>query len=170
MSHPPIALIVPGDPDQPTGGYRYDAHIAAELGRLGGGVEVIGLPGRFPDADAEAGAAMDAALRARPHGGLAVIDGLALGGLPAVAQRHATRLELVALVHHPLADETGLVPALRQRFAASEARALAACRRIVTTSEFTARRLAAFGVQGDRIRVVPPGVAPAAARARARTC
>lgn len=159
-----LALIVPGDPDQPTGGYRYDARVAAELRRLGMTVDVIGLAGRFPDADEQAGAALDSTLRDLPDGHLAVIDGLALGGLPEVAHRHADRLALVALVHHPLADETGLRPALRDRLLASETRALAACRRIVTTSEFTARRLADLGVEHDRIRVVPPGVDRAAPR------
>ena len=157
-----LALIVPGDPDQATGGYRYDARVAAELRRLGMAVDVIGLAGRFPDADDQAGAALDATLRALPDGHLAVIDGLALGGLPEVAHRHAGRLALVALVHHPLADETGLAPLVRNRLLESETRALAACRRIVTTSDFTARRLADLGVLPDRIRVVPPGVDRAA--------
>lgn len=157
-------MIVPGDPDQPTGGYRYDARIVAELRDHGRAVEVTGIAGRFPDADQQASAALDSTLRALPDGQLVVIDGLALGGLPDIAHRHADRLDLVALVHHPLADETGLSPLLQQRFLDSETRALAACRRIVTTSEFTARRLAALGVQRSRIRVVPPGVDPAEAR------
>ncbi len=159
-----LTLIVPGDPDQPTGGYRYDARVAAELRRLGLEVEVIGLAGRFPDADEQARTALDMALCALPDGHVTVIDGLALGGLPEVASRHAERLRLVALVHHPLADETGMAPELHQRFLTSEAEALAACRRIVTTSEFTARRLADLGVHCDRIRVVPPGVDPATPR------
>jgi len=153
-----LTLIVPGDPDQPTGGYRYDARIASELRALGWTVDVIGLPGRFPEADDEARSALDSALRALPDSHLAVLDGLALAGLPAVACRHARRLALVALVHHPLADETGLPPALREHFLQTEPRALAACRRIVTTSEFTARRLVDLGVHRDRIRVVAPGV------------
>lgn len=166
-----VTLIVPGDPDQPTGGYRYDARVAAELGRLGVQVDVIGLPGRFPDADEQAGAALDSALGALPDGHLTIVDGLALGGLPEVARRHAGRLALIALVHHPLADETGTAPELRRRFLDTEAQALAVCRRIVTTSGFTARRLSELGLaptdaQRDRIRVVPPGVDPATPRAR----
>jgi len=159
-----LALIVPGDPDQPTGGYRYDARVAQELRRLGLAVDVVGLAGRFPDADERAGAALDSTLSALPDGRLAVIDGLALGGLPEIAHRHAGRLALIALVHHPLADETGLTPALRDRLLDCESRALAACRRIVTTSEFTARRLFDLGVDPHRVRVVPPGVDPAAPR------
>jgi len=164
-----LTLIVPGDPSQPTGGYRYDARVAAELRGLDMEVNVVGLAGRFPDADEQARTALDTALCALPEGHVTVIDGLALGGLPEIAHRHAGRLILIGLVHHPLADETGMANELRQRFLHSETKALAACRRIVTTSEFTARRIADLGLassdaQRDRIRVVPPGVDTAAPR------
>ena len=157
-----LTLIVPGDPDQPTGGYRYDARVAEELRGLGIGVDVMGLAGCFPDPDEQARAALDTTLRDLPDDHVVVIDGLALGGLPEIAHRHAERLSLIALVHHPLADETGTAPELRRRLLAAETRALAACRRIVTTSAFTARRLAELGVNHDHVRVVPPGVDPAA--------
>jgi len=165
-----LTLIVPGDPSQPTGGYRYDARVATELRGMGMEINVVGLAGRFPEADEQARTALDTALRALPDGHVTVIDGLALGGLPEIAHRHAGRLVLVGLVHHPLADETGMAPELRQRFLGAEAKALAACRRIVTTSEFTARRIADLGLvssdaQRDRVRVVPPGVDTAAPRA-----
>lgn len=163
MSDRDLALVVPGDPDQPTGGYRYDARIAAGLCEGGWRIDVIGLDGRFPDPDARARAALDDALAGRPDGALVVVDGLALGGLPDVAARHADRLGLVALVHHPLADETGLSRRQRERFEALETRALAACRRVVTTSRFTAGRVARMGVEAGRIRVVEPGTDPAPA-------
>ena len=158
-----LTLIVPGDPDQPTGGYRYDARVAEELRGLGIGVDVTGLAGCFPDPDEQARTALDTTLRDLPDGHVVVIDGLALGGLPDIAHRHAERLLLIALVHHPLADETGTPPELRLRLLDAETRALAACRRIVTTSAFTARRLVELGVNHDHVRVVPPGVEPAAA-------
>lgn len=168
MSRQRIALIVPGEPEQPTGGYRYDARIASELRLLGIEVDVIGLPGHFPDADSKARTALDAALQGLADGSIAVIDGLALGGLPDVVGRHGrhhdNRLMLVGLVHHPLADETGLAPALRARFLQSEREALDACHRVVTTSAFIARRLDDLGVARGRIRVVPPGVDPAPKR------
>jgi glycosyltransferase involved in cell wall biosynthesis len=151
-------LIVPGDLDQPTGGYRYDASIVAALRALGWCVDVAGLAGRFPDADRTAHDALDRALDGRPDGSIAIIDGLALGGLPEVAARHADRLLLVALVHHPLADETGLGDSARARFDRLEREALAACRRVLTTSRFTARRVARMGIPGERIGTVEPGV------------
>ena len=157
-----LDFIVPGDPAQHTGGYLYDAHIVTELRRLGWTVAVHGLLGRFPEADATARDALERTLATLPSGRLVVVDGLALGGLPEVAIRHGCRLRLVALVHHPLADERGLSPARRHCLLASERAALAAVRRVITTSPWTARRLADFGLQPSRVRTVEPGVTPLA--------
>ena len=157
-----LDFIVPGDPAQHTGGYLYDAHIVTELRRLGWTVAVHGLLGRFPEADATARDALERTLATLPSGRLVVVDGLALGGLPEVAIRHGCRLRLVALVHHPLADERGLSLARRHCLLASERAALAAVGRVITTSPWTARRLADFGLQPSRVRTVEPGVTPLA--------
>ncbi|WP_280561665.1 glycosyltransferase family 4 protein [Chromohalobacter sp. 48-RD10] len=157
MSHP-VTLIVAGDPAQLTGGYVYDARIATALREHGWPVEVIGLEGRFPEPDATAKKALENALAARPTGAHVIIDGLAMGGLPDVLEAHAQRLTLTALVHHPLADETGLGDAEREHFLISETRALSAVRDVIVTSPFTARRLADFQVGPERLHVVEPGV------------
>ncbi len=86
-----------------------------------------------------------------------MVDGLALGALPAEAAAQAERLRLVALVHHPLARETGLDPARAAALRSSETAALAAVRRSVVTSPFTAADLVHFGVAADRIGVARPG-------------
>ena len=78
------------------------------------------------------------------------------------AAREARRLRLVALVHHPLADETGRTPDEAAALKDSETRALAATRLVVVTSPATRRRLADFGVPADRVLVVEPGTEPAA--------
>ena len=154
-----VRLLVAGDPAQYTGGYLYDARIAEGLNALGCAVNVIGLAGRFPDTDAVAAQALDGALAASADGALIIIDGLALGGLPDVLARHAQRLGVVALVHHPLADEWGIAPALAQRLRESERRALALVRHVVVTSATTARHVAAaYGVDAVRISTVEPGV------------
>lgn len=164
-----LSLMVPGDPGQLTGGYVYDARIVAALREQGWQVTVTGLDGRFPEPDAEAARALDEALADHPDGARVVIDGLAMGGLPEVVADHAERLDLTALVHHPLADETGLDPAQRTRFTVSETRALGAVGRVIVTSPFTARRLADFDVPAERITVIEPGVvrAPLSPRATA---
>lgn len=158
-----LTLLVAGDPQQKTGGYLYDAHIAQELRALGCHVAVHGLAGRFPDADAPAREALHAALAALPAEALVVIDGLALGALPDVAAAHARRLRLVALVHHPLADEWGLAAETASRLHASECAALAAMRHVIVTSTSTARHLQRdYQVPAARLSVVEPGVERAA--------
>lgn len=153
-----FTLIVAGDPEQLTGGYLYDARIVEALRDLGWSIDVVGLSGRFPEPDAVASHALDSALTALPDGSRAVIDGLAMGGLPAIIERHATRLSIAALVHHPLADETGLGSPEQQRFRISETRALAAVDRVIVTSAYTAHRLADFAVPAAKIAVIEPGV------------
>lgn len=153
-----LHFVVAGDPAQLTGGYRYDARIVQALRARGLPVDVTGLPGRFPHADDAARQALHRALASLPDRSIAVIDGLALGGLPEVAGAHARRLRLVALVHHPLADETGLEDCQRAAFLDSERAALAHMVRVIATSRFTARRLADYGVDAERIAVIEPGV------------
>ena len=157
----PLHLVVAGSLDQRTGGYLYDARIVRELREAGRNVVVHALDGRFPDPDVRARTSLDETLAAIDGQARVVIDGLAMGGLPEVIERHTDRLSLVALVHHPLADETGLSLADRGRFEASERRALAAVAGVVVTSPFTAARLEDFGVDRERVRVVRPGTEPA---------
>jgi glycosyltransferase involved in cell wall biosynthesis len=152
-----LHFVVPGPLDQLTGGYIYDAHMVNGLREIGWSVRVHNLAGRFPDADAVGRRALTEALASIPDGGRVLIDGLAMGGAPEPLEAHARRLRVIALVHHPLADETGLSEADRLRVAATERRALAGCAGVVVSSAFTARALAAYGVPADRVRVVIPG-------------
>jgi glycosyltransferase involved in cell wall biosynthesis len=152
-----LHVVVPGRLDQLTGGFLYDARMVAGLRGLGWEVEVHEVPGSFPDADEVASAGLSAALAALPDDARVVIDGLAMGGLPGPVLAHAERLRILALIHHPLADETGLSPEEKRRFATSERAALAACRGVVATSPFTAGRLEEYGVPERAIRAVPPG-------------
>jgi len=153
-----IHLVVPGPLDRRTGGYLYDARIVRELRSAGYRVRVHELAGSFPDVDGEARAALDRALDLVAPGDVAVVDGLAGGAAPDVLRRHAPDQPLVALVHHPLADETGMDPERAARLRATEADALAACRGVIVTSPFTKRRLADFGVPPLRVHVVEPGI------------
>ncbi len=98
-----------------------------------------------------------------PDGAVVAVDGLAFGALPELAEAQGERLRLVALIHHPLADEAGLASDLAEALRRSEARALARARLVVVTSAFTARLLADYGVPPGRIRVVEPGTDPAPA-------
>lgn len=161
MTTADLHLVAPGPLDQWTGGYIYDARIAGGLRDLGWRVAVHALDGAFPEADAVARQSMTAVLAAIATGDRVVVDGLAMGGLPGPIEAERARLRLLSLVHHPLADEAGLGADRRRRFAALERQALAACRGVLVTSEFTARRLEDYGIGADRIRAVRPGVDPA---------
>ena len=156
-----LTFIVPGDPYQRTGGYGYVRELVAALKARGWSVRLEGLPGRFPVADARAREAMDQLLRSLPQQDTVVIDGLALSGLPETVAVHAQRLRLVAIIHHPLALETGLPDATRAQLFDSERRALEQVDCIIATSRTTARELAAYGIQETAVTVIRPGVAMA---------
>ncbi|MDP6579329.1 MAG: glycosyltransferase family 4 protein [Vicinamibacterales bacterium] len=156
-----LHLVVPGSLEQRTGGYIYDARIVDGLRRLGWRVLVHNLGGTFPDADTEARANLRATLATIPDGERVVIDGLAMGGLPEPVRAERDRLRILALVHHPLADETGLDEATRARFVDLERAALAVCAGVLVTSEFTARRLGTLGMEPAGVRAVRPGLDPA---------
>lgn len=159
-----LVLAVPGDPDQRTGGYLYDRRLAAGLSASGWEVRWLRLPDGFPFPDAAALAETGRAFAALPAGSLVLVDGLALGVLPELAEREAGRLRLVALVHHPLAQEAGLAPETARQLLASERRALAAVGRVLCTSTATARTLVReLGVAEARLAVVEPGTDPAPA-------
>jgi glycosyltransferase involved in cell wall biosynthesis len=153
-----IDLVVPGDIDTPTGGYIYDREILAGLRALHWRTAVHALDASFPQPTPAAARAARATFAALPDDSLVVIDGLALPGLERILHDEQRRLRLVALVHHPVALETGLDPDLARRFEDAERRALALVRRVITTSQWTARALARYDVPVSALRVIEPGV------------
>ncbi len=157
-----LDFVVPGDPSTPTGGYIYDREIVHGLAALGWRTTVHSLDSSFPRPTAAALRHARELLAALPTGALVVIDGLGLPGLDRVLETQAKRLALVALVHHPVALETGLDAPTARLLEADEKRALALVARVITTSQWTARALARYDVPIERIRVVEPGVDPRA--------
>ena len=156
-----VTMIVPGDLDTRTGGYGYDRRMIAGLRAIGWNVRLVRLDDTFPAPTAAARAEAAAALAAIPDGEVTLVDGLALGALPEEALAHASRLPIVALVHHPLALETGLSPDQAATLDASERRALTAARHVVVTSRATAATLSGFDVAPARITTIEPGTDPA---------
>jgi hypothetical protein len=125
-----ISFLIPGRLDTPTGGYIYDRRIIDGLRASGLQVEITGLSSLFPFPDETA---LDGAARALadiPPGTLVVVDGLAGGAMPAQIEHEATRLRIVALVHHPLARETGLSADAVRDLEASERRTLTHVRHV----------------------------------------
>jgi glycosyltransferase involved in cell wall biosynthesis len=160
-----LVFAVPGVLTTPTGGYAYDRRIIAELHGLGWQVDLLDLGPGFPRPQLATRASAEARLAALPPGRPVVVDGLALGVMPGLAEQLATTHRLIALVHHPLACECGLAPDEAATLRRSERRALSQVRRVIVTSPSTARLLASsYGVPAGRIKVAPPGsdrVAPA---------
>ena len=153
-----VAFAVPGDLATPTGGYAYDRRMIAELRQLGWQVDVVDLGDGFPRPSAGQREAARERLLALPPGRPVVIDGLALGVLPEAAADVRKSHPVIALVHHPLALESGLTPQEAEALRGSERAALAAASGIVVTSRTTAQVLAAdYGVAADSIVVAHPG-------------
>lgn len=144
-----LVVAVPGRLDQLTGGYLYDRHIVAGLRERGRAVKVLELA---PDAGETAFAAL-------PDGTTAVIDGLALPGLERMVAAQSHRLRLIALIHHPLAEETGLSRSAAERAARLEAALLPRFRGVLCPSRGTAAGVERCGVKPNRIAVIPPGTA-----------
>lgn len=158
-----LAFAVPGDLATPTGGYAYDRRIIAELKQLGWSIDVIGLGRGFPRPDAKTRAAAENLLSNVAEGRPIVIDGLAFGVMPKTAAILCKRNPLIALVHHPLALESGLSAGDAEEFRASEQAVLTFVRRVIVTSAATARILTAdYNVPVDRITVARPGNDPVA--------
>jgi glycosyltransferase involved in cell wall biosynthesis len=144
-----LVFVVPGRLDQLTGGYLYDRHVIDGLRSRGHVVKVIQLGANN----------RETALTELADGTTAVIDGLALPDLEQAVITHWRRLRLVALVHHPLAEETGLSRAAAKRLVRLEAAALHRFRGVVCPSARTAAGVQAYGIPLERIFVIPPGTA-----------
>jgi glycosyltransferase involved in cell wall biosynthesis len=153
-----VAFAVPGDLSTPTGGYIYDRRIVEELAALGWQVEVLDIGEGFPRPTPEALTIAGAQLMGLPAGRPIVIDGLAYGAMPEQAVALRERYPLVALVHHPLALETGLRNGEAVALRNSERAALACARHVIATSLATARLLRDdYHVPSERLTVVRPG-------------
>jgi len=156
-----LVFVVPGRLDQITGGYLFDRHIVEGLRARGRDVGVIELPARHSEAG-------EAALVAVADGTKTVVDGLALANLGQVVAMQARRLRLVAFVHGPLAQETGLSPSEATRTARLEAALLSRFRGILCPSRRTAAAVESYGISSDRIAIVPPGTAKPKGHSRPR--
>lgn len=153
-----VVFAVPGSLDTPTGGYAYDKRIVTELRLLGWHVDVVDLGSGFPDPDRAMREAAMAKLLAVPEGCPIVIDGLAFGAMAVEAALLSSRNPLVALVHHPLAFETGLDPEQASALQDSERAALVHASVVIVTGDTSLDILTrVYDVAREHITVIVPG-------------
>lgn len=154
-------FAVPGDIASLTGGYAYDREILARAQKFGVDLAHIALPAGFPTPSEDDLARTADILRALPRDEVLLIDGLAFGAftpdLLGLLPAHT-----MALVHHPLALESGIGMERAADVRVSERRALAhTCGVIVTSASTKEIVVADYGVAAARIEIAMPGTARA---------
>lgn len=158
MTPGPAAFAIPGDIATLTGGYLYERRLLEGLRRIGHDVLHLPLPASFPDPSQADMATAVATLTAVPPDRPLILDGLVFGAID-TAGLAQVRAPIVAMVHHPLALESGLDPARRDHLFRTEKANLRLARHVLVPSPHTRRILIdRYGVAPDRITVARPGV------------
>lgn len=153
-----FVFAYPGDLQTLTGGYIYDSCITSELTALGWEVELLSLGSGFPFPNQETIHQAEQQLCQVQVGKPIVVDGLALGVMPESIARAAVNHPMIALIHHPLAYESGLTAEQQVQFLESETLALSHVKQVIANSPLTAQTLTeSFGVESTRISTVIPG-------------
>ena len=152
-----IVLVVPGPLDVRTGGSIYDRRIVEGVRQRGWLVDVLELDASFPYPTSASLEQADRALTAVRAGTIAIVDSLALGAMPDLIAREASRLRIVALVHLPLVADVGLARETAARFEDAERRALRAAALVVVTGNATLPLIARYDLAPERVVVAEPG-------------
>jgi glycosyltransferase involved in cell wall biosynthesis len=152
-----VVFAIPGNLEARTGGYLYDKRIADGLRAAGWQVDLLNLGPSFPTPTADDMRTALAGIGAVSQDSVLLIDGLAYGALDTDSLRDV-KAPICALVHHPLALESGMDVASAARLKELEKANLALARKVVVTSPHTARTLEReFDVARPRITVALPG-------------
>ena len=156
-----VAFAIPGDLGSATGGYGYARKVLALLPEFGIKPHHLALPDSFP-APTDDDLALTRHLLEQLHPSTPVLfDGLAYGALPPgfVAGLHSP---VVALIHHPLAFESGLNAGRQELLKRCEREALRHAAAVIATSELTGRVLHTdYDVAATKLTVAEPGTEPA---------
>ena len=159
MKH--CAFLIPGDLNLPTGGYAYDRRVLSLLGEHGVAAEHVALPDSYPLPLPDHLAETSSIVQGLGAEVALLVDGLALGAIPAGMLR-SWRQPIVALCHHPLCLEAGLDKQRETELRASETAALSLAKAVIVTSPATkAILMKDFDVSAGRITVALPGTDPA---------
>lgn len=151
------AFAIPGDISTPTGGYIYERRLLEALRAQGRDVRHLELGASFPDATAEDMADAISRLASLEPDRAVILDGFVSATLDtrALAELHVPSL---AMVHHPLALETGLDPERRDHLYELERANLAHVAHVLVPSPATAAMLSGtYGVPAERVTIARPG-------------
>lgn len=154
----PAAFAIPGDIGTLTGGYIYERRLLEGLRAQGRDVDHLRLAASFPDPDR--GAMEDAVARmaAVDPARALIVDGLVFGSID-TAGLATVRAPAVAMIHHPLALESGLSAERRAHLFSTERDNLALAAHVLVPSPHTRDILARdYRVEPGRITVARPGV------------
>jgi glycosyltransferase involved in cell wall biosynthesis len=151
------AFAIPGEITTLTGGYIYERRLLEGLRAQGRDVEYLKLGPSFPDATpADMADAIAQLSRLEPDRAV-ILDGFVSATLDTDALA-ALHVPSVAMVHHPLALETGLTEARRAHLHRLERENLAHVAHVLVPSPATAAELTrGYGVDPARITVARPG-------------
>lgn len=153
----PAAFAIPGDITQPTGGYYYEKRLLEGLRAQGRDVRRLRIGASFPDPTPEDMAGLIAQLNALEPDRPVILDGF----LSATIDTEAlSRLHVptVAMVHHPLALESGLDAGRRDLLYRIERNNLALVSHVLVPSPHTLEILRdRYAVAADRITCARPG-------------
>ncbi|MDJ0858071.1 MAG: glycosyltransferase family 4 protein [Dinoroseobacter sp.] len=158
MTEPRKAVFaIPGDVNTVTGGYRYEKRLLEELRASGRDVVHLELPDSFPTPSEQDMAGSVAALVDICPSTPIILDGFVSGGIDPIGLARVTA-PTVAVVHHPLAMETGLDRDLRAHLFVTERSNLELVHHVLVPSPHTARVLVSdYNVPPDKITVAIPG-------------
>lgn len=158
-----VHVVMPAgvdDASRPSGGNVYDRRLCEALRARGLVVHEHLVRGDWPWPRTAARRELREALAAVPDGAVVVVDGLLASTSPDAIVPESCRLQVVVLMHMPLAETTGLGdPRDTVRL---EHDVLNSARAVVVPSVWTRNRLLArYPLEPSTVHVVPPGVDPA---------
>jgi len=151
------AFAIPGDINTVTGGYIYERRLLETLHEIGHDVRHIELGASFGDPTAvDMAHAIDALCEIKATRPL-ILDGLVFGSLDTAGMARISA-PIVAMIHHPLALETGLDAARRDHLFRTERDNLALAAHVLVPSPHTANILTTqYNVTPHRISIAQPG-------------
>ena len=151
------AFAIPGDYTTLTGGYIYERRLLEGLRNLGRDVQHLRLGPSFPTPSAHDMADAVEQLVALEADRPLILDGLVFGSIDTAGLARMTA-PIVAMIHHPLALESGLDDTLRDHLFRTERDNLQLARRVLVPSPHTAAMLVdRYDVVPDLMTIARPG-------------